>query len=69
MSNSATHNEHVNQPKVTTTKRTVFSALQIVEALNTVYPDVKINMETVHARAAHEMGSPVTDLEFTWEDK
>jgi hypothetical protein len=69
MSNSATHHEHVTQPQIITTKKVTFSMLQIVEALNTVYPDLKIDFANVRARNGHEMGGPVSTVEFEWDQK
>jgi len=69
MSNSATHSEHVNAPQVKKTASTTFSMLQIVEALNTVYPDLKIDFQTVRARHSHEPNVQITTVELEWTEK
>jgi hypothetical protein len=61
--------EPSTKPKVTTTKRVTFSMLQIVEAMNTAYPDLKIDFANVRARQGGEMGSPVSSVEFEWDQK
>lgn len=63
MSNNLTHQEHVTQPVVTNTKRTTFSRLQIIEALNTVYPNIKISQDAIVCGAGDSSA-----IKFEWSE-
>lgn len=65
MSNNLTYQEHVTQPVVTNTKRTTFTRLQIIEALNMVYPNIKISQNAIVYGTGGLIPSAV---EFEWSE-